>query len=116
MDNFFEFLGGVFGEILIIIFVSLGVEKCNHSTKSYKLKSSYTDSAQKNLELSKAYHGVNDSAFNVSYTNASPSLSGIPTELLNSSGAAPVPPSPPSTVIKSGMMSSFIIALQMEIN
>ena len=42
--------------------------------------------------------------FSASYTNAKPSRNGIPTELLNSNGAAPVPPSPPSTVIKSGII------------
>ena len=36
--------------------------------------------------------------------NVSPSTSGVPTELENSGGAAPVPPSPPSMVIKSGYL------------
>ena len=38
----------------------------------------------------------------VSDTKASASRKGIPTEFVCSSGAAPVPPSPPSTVMKSG--------------
>ncbi len=43
-------------------------------------------------------------------TSASPSSMGAPTELLNSGGAAPVPPSAPSTVMKSGVMSSSTMA------
>ena len=37
----------------------------------------------------------------VFWTASSPSLSGAPSESENSSGAAPVPPSPPSTTMKS---------------
>ena len=36
------------------------------------------------------------------WAKLSPSTNGVPIELLNSGGAAPVPPSPPSTVMKSG--------------
>jgi hypothetical protein len=39
---------------------------------------------------------------NVRYTCAKPSLNGIATWSANTSGAAPVPPSPPSMVMKSG--------------
>ena len=35
-------------------------------------------------------------------TSISPSTSGVPSESENSSGAAPVPPSAPSTTMKSG--------------
>ena len=38
---------------------------------------------------------------------AAPSRSGAPTWSVNSSGAAPVPPSPPSTTMKSGRMPVF---------
>ena len=51
-----------------------------------------------------------------STTKARPSLSGKPTELEYSIGAAPVPPSPPSTVMKSGLMPVSTIALQMAKN
>ncbi len=51
-----------------------------------------------------------------SWTKASPSLYGVPTELENSNGAAPVPPSAPSTAIKSGFIPVFIMALQMAKN
>ena len=37
----------------------------------------------------------------VFWTTSRPSLSGAPRESENSSGAAPVPPSPPSTTMKS---------------
>ena len=50
------------------------------------------------------------------WTNDSPSLSGVPTESENSSGAAPVPPSPPSTVMKSGVIPVCIIAFTMPKN
>jgi len=38
-------------------------------------------------------------------------MRGIPMEFVYSNGAAPVPPSPPSTVIKSGLIPVSIIAL-----
>ena len=41
-----------------------------------------------------------------------PSVSGIPTWSSNSSGAAPVPPSEPSTTMKSGVVPTSSIALQ----
>ena len=41
---------------------------------------------------------------------------GMPTELVNSTGAAPVPPSAPSTVMKSGWMPVASMALQMARN
>jgi hypothetical protein len=46
-------------------------------------------------------------------TSSSPSCSGAPTWSVNSSGAAPVPPSAPSTTMKSGTMPVSSIALQM---
>mmetsp|Transcript_14735 Transcript_14735/g.41489 ORF Transcript_14735/g.41489 Transcript_14735/m.41489 type:complete len:206 (-) Transcript_14735:1099-1716(-) len=49
-------------------------------------------------------------AVRMSWTKARPSLRGVPTRLLNSGGAAPVPPSPPSTVMKSGWTPSCSIA------
>ena len=42
-----------------------------------------------------------------------PSTRGVPTWSWYSSGAAPVPPSPPSTMMKSGLTPSSIMALQM---
>lgn len=45
-------------------------------------------------------------------TVISPSVSGIPTWSSYSSGAAPVPPSAPSTMMKSGVTPSATIALQ----
>ena len=44
-------------------------------------------------------------------TSSSPSCSGAPTWSVNSSGAAPVPPSAPSTTMKSGVMPVSSIAL-----
>ena len=41
---------------------------------------------------------------------------GIPTRLANSSGAEPVPPSFPSTTMKSGVMPVSSIALTMHMN
>jgi len=52
------------------------------------------------------------SAVNALWTNIQPSRAGMPNEFANSSGAAPVPPSPPSTVMKSGVMPVSSIALQ----
>ena len=49
-------------------------------------------------------------------TKTNASLIGVPTEFVISVGAAPVPPSPPSTVIKSGVIPVSIIALQMARN
>ncbi len=46
-------------------------------------------------------------------TSSRPSCSGAPTWSVNSSGAAPVPPSPPSTTMKSGVMPVSSIALAM---
>jgi len=46
-------------------------------------------------------------------TSSSPSCSGAPTWSVNSSGAAPVPPSAPSTTMKSGVMPVSSIALAM---
>jgi hypothetical protein len=46
------------------------------------------------------------------WTNSRPSVSGRPTWSSNSSGAAPVPPSAPSTMTKSGAVPSSSIALQ----
>ena len=43
----------------------------------------------------------------------SPSVSGMPTWSSYSIGAAPVPPSEPSTTMKSGVICSSAIALQM---
>ena len=54
--------------------------------------------------------------FKQSETNESPSLKGIPIELEYSNGAAPVPPSPPSTAMKSGKNCYIIIALHIAIN
>ena len=45
-------------------------------------------------------------------TRTRPSVNGMPTRSEYSSGAAPVPPSAPSTTMKSGVMSSSTIALQ----
>ena len=50
------------------------------------------------------------------FTKIKPSLKGLPILLVNSSGAAPVPPSPPSTVMKSGLIPVSCIALQMARN
>eukprot|EP00967_Tisochrysis_lutea_P029746 scaffold34822_cov32-Tisochrysis_lutea.AAC.4 len=44
------------------------------------------------------------------FNSRSPSLAGIPSESWNSDGAAPVPPSPPSTVMKSGVIPVSSIA------
>ncbi len=44
-------------------------------------------------------------------TSSRPSCSGAPTWSVNSSGAAPVPPSPPSTTMKSGSRPVSSIAL-----
>ena len=52
----------------------------------------------------------------ISCTKTSPSRSGVPMEFENSTGAAPVPPSPPSTVIKSGVIPVFSMALQISTN
>mmetsp|Transcript_22206 Transcript_22206/g.75406 ORF Transcript_22206/g.75406 Transcript_22206/m.75406 type:complete len:252 (+) Transcript_22206:302-1057(+) len=52
----------------------------------------------------------------VACTSVSPSDSGVPTELLNSGGAAPVPPSAPSTVMKSGVIPVLVIALTISTN
>ena len=49
-------------------------------------------------------------------TNTIASLSGVPKLLLNSRGAAPVPPSAPSTVMKSGVIPVANIALQIPMN
>ena len=46
-------------------------------------------------------------------TSSRPSCSGAPTWSVNSSGAAPVPPSAPSTTMKSGVMPVSSIALAM---
>ncbi len=46
-------------------------------------------------------------------TLSSPSVNGVPMWSSYSSGAAPVPPSPPSTTTKSGVTPSATIALQM---
>ena len=46
-------------------------------------------------------------------TSSSPSCSGTPTWSVNSTGAAPVPPSAPSTTMKSGVMSVSCMALTM---
>ena len=51
-----------------------------------------------------------------STTKTKASRKGIPTELVYSKGAAPVPPSPPSTVIKSGVRPVSCITLQRLIN
>ncbi len=48
----------------------------------------------------------------VPWTSRRPSCSGVPTWSLNSSGAAPVPPSAPSTTMKSGTMPVSSMALQ----
>ena len=48
--------------------------------------------------------------------NTSPSRIGVPTWSQNSSGAAPVPPSVPSTTTKSAMMPVSSIALQIAMN
>jgi len=53
---------------------------------------------------------------NARFTKTNASRIGVPTELIISVGAAPVPPSPPSTVIKSGVMPVSIIALQIAKN
>ena len=49
-------------------------------------------------------------------TNIRPSVSGMPTLSSNSTGPAPVPPSDPSTMMKSGQELRSIIALQMARN
>ena len=49
-------------------------------------------------------------------TSSRPSRSGTPTWSMNSSGAAPVPPSAPSTTMKSGMMPVSRIALTIAMN
>ena len=48
------------------------------------------------------FHTIDHHPLSMLATNARPSNNGIPTKFENSGGAAPVPPSPPSTVIKSG--------------
>ena len=45
-----------------------------------------------------------------------PSVSGVPTWSAYSIGAAPVPPSAPSTMMKSGVVPSSTIALQIARN
>jgi len=50
---------------------------------------------------------------NVLCTKSRPSCSGAPTWSLNSTGAAPVPPSAPSTTMKSGVMPVTSMALTM---
>ena len=49
-------------------------------------------------------------------TKVSPSRSGMPIWSMNSDGAAPVPPSLPSTTMKSGVMPVFSMALTMARN
>ncbi|MOA12179.1 hypothetical protein D3C78_1321520 [compost metagenome] len=49
-------------------------------------------------------------------TNSRPSRSGTPMWSVNSTGAAPVPPSLPSTTMKSGRMPVLSIALAMAMN
>ena len=49
-------------------------------------------------------------------TNSRPSRIGMPTWSANSSGAAPVPPSAPSTTMKSGVMPVSRIALTIAMN
>ena len=49
-------------------------------------------------------------------TKLVPSRQGTPSLLLNSTGAAPVPPSAPSTVMKSGVIPVSNMALQMAKN
>lgn len=46
------------------------------------------------------------------WTVMRPSVSGVPMWSANSSGAAPVPPSAPSTMMKSGVTPSASMALQ----
>ena len=50
------------------------------------------------------------------FTNIKASRIGVPTEFVISVGAAPVPPSPPSTVIKSGVIPVSTIALHIAKN
>ena len=52
----------------------------------------------------------------VLWTNSRPSRSGTPIWSVNSSGAAPVPPSLPSTTMKSGRMPVSSMALAMPMN
>ena len=49
-------------------------------------------------------------------TKTSPSTRGMPNELLNSGGAAPVPPSDPSKVMKSGYIPVASMACTMDAN
>ena len=49
-------------------------------------------------------------------TSIRPSVSGMPTWSSNSCGAAPVPPSEPSTMTKSGVMPVASMALQIDRN
>lgn len=53
---------------------------------------------------------------NLFTAKASPSRKGVPILFKNSIRAAPVPHSPPSIVIKSGLIPVLMIALQMLIN
>ena len=62
--------------------------------------------AQPNLILLRRFKPVS-----VLCTNSKPSWSGTPTWSVNSNGAAPVPPSAPSTTMKSGVMPVSIMAL-----
>ncbi|MNT29569.1 hypothetical protein D3C72_1653180 [compost metagenome] len=55
-------------------------------------------------------------AIRVFVTNANASYKGIPKLSVNSSGAAPVPPSEPSIAIKSGNICVVCIARQISIN
>ncbi len=52
----------------------------------------------------------------VLWTRVRPSRSGAPIALENSSGAAPVPPSPPSTTMKSAWMPVSSMALTIAMN
>ena len=53
---------------------------------------------------------------NALWTKTNPASKGVPIKLVYSTGAAPVPPSAPSTVIKSGKILVFTIALHMAKN
>jgi hypothetical protein len=53
---------------------------------------------------------------NVLFTKVGAGLNGIPTPSENANGAAPVPPSVPSTVIKSGKQFCRIISWQINSN
>ena len=50
------------------------------------------------------------------WANTRPSVSGEPSRFENSTGAAPVPPSPPSTAMKSGWRPVSTMALQIARN